>query len=261
VIDFGLFGDVIASEWTKLRSVRSTYWSLLATIVVGIGLSAAISAGTAHSYSTMSPIDQATFDPTSISLAGFFFAQLALGVFAIITMSAEYSTGTIRTTLSAVPQRGYVLAAKAVVVGLTALVVGIVTAFSSFYVGQAIFARHHLEAALGDPGVTRAVIGSALYVTALSLFALALGTVMRHTAGAITTLTGIFFLLPIVSGLLPDSWQVNGARYFPANAGSAITNVVSVSDSLTPWHGFGVFLIWVVALLTLAWYLLRHRDV
>jgi ABC-2 type transport system permease protein len=261
MIDIRLFGDVVASEWTKLRSVRSTYWSLFATVIVGVGLSAAICAGNAHSYSSMTLEQKLTFDPTSLSLAGFFFAQLALGVFAIITMSAEYSTGTIRTSLAAVPQRGYVLSAKALVVGVTSLVVGFGTAFASFYVGQLIFARHNLNASLGDPGVMRAVIGSALYVGGLSLFALALATIMRHTAGAITTLTGIVFLLPIVSQLLPDSWQVNGARYLPANAGSAITNVVQVSDSLGPWTGFGVFLIWVVGLLAVAWYLLRRRDV
>jgi ABC-2 type transport system permease protein len=261
MIDIGLFRDVLASEWTKLRSVRSTYWSILAAIVVGIGLSAAISAGNAHAYSHMSSQDRLTFDPTALSLAGFFFAQLALGVFAIVTITAEYSTGTIRTTLSAVPQRGYVLASKALLVSLTSLILGIGIAFASFSVSQLIFKGHHLNVPLSHPGVLRAVIGSALYVSALTLFALGIGAVIRHTAGAITVLTGVVFILPGVSQLLPDSWQNDLSRYFPANAGSVITNVVAQPNTLSPWTGFGVFLIWVVALLGAGWYLLRTRDV
>jgi ABC-2 type transport system permease protein len=261
MIDIGLFRDVLTSEWTKLRSVRSTYWSILAAIVVGIGLGAAISAGQAHAYSHFSLQDKLTFDPTSSSLVGFFFAQLALGVFAIITMSAEYSTGTIRTTLCAVPQRGYVLAAKAVLVSMVSLIVGIGIAFASFFLGQLIFKGHHLNVPLSHPGTLRAVIGSALYVSALTLFALGIATIIRHTAGAITILTGVVFILPGVSNLLPDSWQHDFARFFPANAGSAITNTVSVNNQLGPWAGFGVFMIWVVVLLGTGWYLLRARDV
>jgi ABC-2 type transport system permease protein len=261
VIDLPVFADVLKSEWTKLRSVRSTYWSIFAALVLGIGLGAAISAGSAHAYSHMSLQDKLTFDPTSNSLAGFFFAQLALGVFAIMTISSEYSTGTIRTTLSAVPQRGYVLAAKAALVGGVSLAVGLVIAFPSFWIGQLIFRGHHLDVPLSDPGVLRAVLGSALYVAALAVFSLGLGTVIRHTAGAITGLTAIAFIVPIFSNLLPDSWQNDMARYFPANAGGSITNVVPMPDALSPWTGYGVFLIWCVALLGAGWYLLRHRDV
>jgi ABC-2 type transport system permease protein len=261
MIDLGLFRDTLASEWTKLRSVRSTYWSILAAIVLGIGLGAAISAGSAHAYSHMSLQSKLTFDPTSNSLAGFFFAQLALGVFAIMTISSEYSTGTIRTTLSAVPQRGYVLAAKSALVGLVSLAVGLVIAFPSFWIGQLIFRGHHLDVPLSDPGVLRAVLGSALYVAALALFSLGLGTVIRHTAGAITGLTAIAFIIPIFSNLLPDTWQNDLSRYFPANAGGAITTVVASPHTLSPWEGYGVFLIWVAALLGAGWYVLRQRDV
>lgn len=261
MIDLPLFADVLKSEWTKLRSVRSTYWSILVAIILGIGLGAAISAGSAHAYPQMSLQDKLTFDPTSISLAGFFFAQLAIGVFAILTISSEYNTGTIRTTLSSIPQRGYVLAGKATMVGLVSLVVGLVIAFPSFWIGSVIFHAHHLDVPLSDPGVLRAVLGSALYLAALALFSLGLGAVIRHTAGAITALTAIAFIIPIFSNLLPDTWQNDLSRYFPANAGGSITTVVSAPHTLSPWAGFGVFLIWVFALLGAGWYLLRHRDV
>jgi len=251
----------VISEWTKLRSVRSTYWSIFAAIVVGIGLGAAISAGNAHAYSHMSRQDQLTFDPTALSTAGLFFAQLALGVMAIMTVTSEYSTGTIRTTLAAVPQRGYVLAAKAFLVSLLSLLIAAGIAFAGFFVGQAIFAGHNLDVSISAPGVLRAVIGAALYIGALALFAMGLAVILRHTAGAITGLTAIVFILPGVSNLLPDSWQHNLSRYFPANAGSSITSTVHQTNTLNPWPGYLVFVAWAALSLGIGWLLLRRRDV
>jgi ABC-2 type transport system permease protein len=262
MIDVGLFRDSLHSEWTKLRSVRSTYWSIIAAVVLAIGLGAAICAGQRHAYPQMSLHDKLTFDPTSVSQAGFFFAQLALGVFAIMTVSAEYSTGTIRTTLSAVPQRGYVLLAKCVLVSVLSFVVATASAFAAFFIGQLIFKGRHLNVPLSHPGTLRAVVGSGLYIAGLTLFSIGLASILRNTAGSITALAGIVFILPGVSQALPDSWQHDFARYLPANAGSSITNVITTgSDSLHPWTGFFVFLIWVAALLGVGWYLLRSRDV
>lgn len=261
MIDISLFRNVLASEWTKLRSVRSTYWSILIAIILGIGLSAAICAGTAASYSDFSLHDRLTFDATAISTSGLFFAQLALGVFAIVTMTAEYSTGSIRATMAAVPRRGYVLAAKAVMVGALSSVVAIGIAFAAFGIGQLIFARHGLSVGLADPGVFRAVAGSGLYIGGLVLLALGLATIIRHTAGAITALVAIVFIVPVVSNLLPASLQHEVSRYLPANAGSAITATVNVPELLTPWVGFAVFLGWAALSLGVGWYLLRTRDV
>jgi ABC-2 type transport system permease protein len=261
MIDIGLFGDVIASEWTKFRSVRSTYWSILIAIVLGIGLGALLAFASAHAYPRMTSSQQQSLDPTSISTAGLFFAQLALGVTAIMTVTSEYSTGTIRTTLCAVPQRGYVLAAKGLILAVVAIVVSTAIAFIAFFIGQAIFTSHHLNVSLSDPGVLRAVVGGGLYMGGLVVLAMGLATIIRHTAGAITTLVGLVFVLPAVSNALPQNWQQDLARYFPANAGGAITNVVPSSTSLGPWAGFAVFLIWVAVIAGSGWYLLRHRDV
>jgi hypothetical protein len=261
MIDLGLFRDVLVSEWTKLRTVRSTYWCVLVSIIVGVGLGAAISAGSAASYSQESAHDQYLFDPAAISLAGLFFSQLALGVFAIITMSSEYSTGMIRTTIAAVPQRGYVLAAKAAIVAIVSFVTSIAVAFTAFPIGQAILNRHHLGVSLSAPHVARAVLGGGLYIGALSMLALGLATIIRHTAGAITALVAVVFIIPIVTQLLPDSLQHDFARYLPANAGSAITNVVQTSDSLGPWAGYAVFLGWVALVIGAGWYMLRTKDV
>lgn len=260
MIDAGVFRGALASEWTKLRSVRSTYWCVLAAIVLGIGIGAAASAGNAHSYNQMSLQDRLTFDPTAISLAGLFFAQLALGVLAIMAVSSEYSTGTIRTSLCAVPQRGYVLGAKALLTSATCLVVALGTAFGSYEIGQLIFSGHHLNSTLSEPGVLRAVIGGGLYIAGLALLAMGLAAIIRHTAGAITALVGVVFILPIVTSFLPDDWQ-RFTRFLPATAGGAITTVVRTGTSLAPWAGYAVFLGWAALLLGIGWYLLRSRDV
>jgi ABC-type transport system involved in multi-copper enzyme maturation permease subunit len=209
----------------------------------------------------MSLSDKATFDPTSLSTAGLFFAQLALGVMAILAITSEYSTGTVRTTLSAVPQRGYVLAAKSLLLGVVCLVLALIIAFAAFFVGQAIFTHYHLNVSISAPGVLRAVVGAGLYLAVLAVFAIGLGTIIRHTAGAITALTAIVFILPGVTGLLPDVWQRDLSRYLPANAGGAITSVVHQNNSLPPWGGFAVFVGWAALSIGIGWYLLRTRDV
>jgi hypothetical protein len=176
-------------------------------------------------------------------------------------MSAEYTTGSIRATIAAVPRRGYVLAAKAVLVAVVSVIVAVGVSFAAFEIGQLIFERHHLQVSLTDPGVTRAVLGSGLYIGALTLLALGLATIIRHTAGAITTLVALVFIVPIVSNLLPESLQRDFSRYLPANAGSAITATVRVPELLSPWVGYAVFVGWSGLALGIGWYLLRTRDV
>src|SRR5579864_722636 len=177
------FRGTLNSEFTKIRSVRSTYWTLLVLLAVSIGIGAAISAGTAASWSHTSAADRATFDATQASIAGLFFlGQLVIVVLGAIVLTAEYSTGMIRTSLTAMPRRVTVYAAKAIVFALVALVVTIVTAFVAFFLGQAILTSTHESATLSQPNVLRAVIGGALYVTLCGLFAFAAGTIFRHTA-------------------------------------------------------------------------------
>jgi ABC-type transport system involved in multi-copper enzyme maturation permease subunit len=244
--DVGLLRDSFRSEWTKLWSVRSTYWTLFATLVLGVGFGALISWGAGHSFASDSPGDKATFDPTAVSLAGMFLGQLALGVMAIILMTSEYSTGSIRTTMSATPQRGYVLAAKTLIIATGGLLI------------------YGLNVSLSNSTVLRAVVGSALYLAVLMLFALGLATLIRHTAGTITILVGIVFILPIFLPLLPDMWQHDLVRYLPSEAGRALISTVpgdNPSNTLPPWGGFAVFLAWAAALLGAGWLVLRRRDV
>src|SRR5882757_203860 len=166
------FGGTLRSEFTKIRSVRSTYWTLLVLLVISVGIGAAICAGTAANWDQASAADRATFDATQVSIAGLFFlGQLVIVVFGAIVLTAEYSTGMIRTSLTAMPRRVTVYAAKALVFAVVALVVTLVAAFIAFFLGQALLASTHESATLSQPNVLRAVIGGALYVTLCGLFA------------------------------------------------------------------------------------------
>ena len=152
------------------------------------------------------------------------------------------------------------LAAKAVIFAVLIFVLGEIVAFSSFFIGSAIL-HSHLPVSLSDPGFARAVFGAGLYLTVLGLFALAIGALLRHTAGAITTVIGVVLVLPILSGLLPGTWGAHINAYLPEQAGSMITHAhQQSSDLLSPWQGFGVFCVWTAILLVAAGYLLKRRD-
>ena len=247
--------DVVRSEWTKLRSVRSTYWSAIAAVVIAVGIGALVCLGSSTGNST------APSDPAGTSLAGMFLAQVAFAIVGVLAMSAEYSTGMIRTTFSAVPQRGYVLAGKAVVLGVSAFLLATATAFVSFFIGQSILSRRSYDIGLGAPGVLRVVIGAGLYTGVLVLLSMALAAILRNTAGTITAVIGLLFVLPIIIAFLPDRWQNDVGRFTPINAGTTIVNVTRQSDALGPWAGFAVFCAWTVLAGAIAWWTLRRRDV
>jgi ABC-2 type transport system permease protein len=274
-----------AAEWTKLWSVRSTTWTLVATGVAVVGL-CALSTG------TISPTD-VVGDPTRRSLIGIFLGQLIFGVLGVLVMSAEYGTGTIRSTLSAVPRRNYVLAAKVIVFGAVAVVVSEVLSFAAFGLGQAILSAkhavgsstaikqrahqlgltvpHHLQAflssgsaSLGQPGVLRAVVGAGLYLAVLGLLALGLATIIRHTAGAISAFVGAVLVLPLIVQALPTSISHAVARYLPANIGLVMFSTQGTPDRLgpafSPWVGFGLLALYAVAALVMGAWVLTRRD-
>jgi ABC-type transport system involved in multi-copper enzyme maturation permease subunit len=256
-------GGTLRSEFTKLRSVRSTYWTLIVLLVVSIGIGAAISAGTAANWSHTGPGDRASFDPTQASVAGLFYlGQLVIVVLGAMTFTSEYSTGMIRTSLTAMPRRPVIYAAKAVVFTCVAFVVTLVAAFIAFFLGQALLASTHDTASLSQPNVLRAVLGSAIYVTTCGLFAYAVGAILRHTAGAITTVIGLLFVVPILANLLPNSWYIDVERWLPDAAGRALSVTVGGNDPnlFSPWGQYAVFAIYTVVLLLVGATLFRRRD-
>jgi hypothetical protein len=253
-------GAAIRAEWTKMRSVRSTMWTLLVTIALAIGFGVLVSVSQINSWDTLDPAVRAHFDPTSFSLSGLFLAQIAVGVLGVLLITSEYATGQIRATLAATPQRLTVLTAKATTFIAVVLTIGLVSSFSAFFAGQAIFSAKGVDASLSDPGVLRAVIGGALYLAAVGLLGLGLGTILRRTAGAISALVGVLVIVPLVAGFFPASWNQSVGKFFPARAGTAIFNVVPDPTALSPWIGYTVLLAYTALALLAGGLLLARRD-
>ncbi|HEY1485565.1 MAG TPA: ABC transporter permease subunit [Micromonosporaceae bacterium] len=254
------FAHVLRSEWTKFWSVRSTAWTLLVLFVATVGISVLASWGTSHSFATMPASQRRTLDVTNLALAGIGLGQLAFVVLGALTITTEYSTGGIKATLTAVPERLRVLFSKAVVLAIVSLVVGLITAFVSFFVAMPFWNVHHLEAHLGDPGVLRAVIGGGLYLFASAMFGFALGAIVRHTAGAITGGIALLLVVAPLLNLLPGSWGHTIYKYFTSNAGGQIITTVQDPKLLTPWAGYITMTVWwVVPLIVGAW-LMKRRD-
>jgi hypothetical protein len=254
------FGDVLRSEWTKLRSVRSTFWALTATVVLGVGLGAVISAAAAHGYAKSSVSGKLGWDPTAVSLDGIGIATLAIAVLGVLCISSEYSSGMIRTSLIAVPKRGRVLAAKSLVFAVVTFVVGEVPSFTAFFVGQALISGHAPHAALGDPGVARAVVGAGLYLTALAVLSVAAGALLRHPAAAITCMMAVLFVLPGS----PRRCRTRGGTRSPSSGrprpGASSPASYHSAHTLQPWPGFGVMCLFVAIVYAIAWTLLDRRD-
>lgn len=254
---------VLRSEWVKLRSVRSSTVTLAAAagalLVVGLIFSAILGGV----LSTGEAPDEFGGDPAGAALAGVMIAQLIIGVLGVLAVTSEYATGMIRSTLTAVPARLPVLWAKAAVLTFATLPLLVVTALVVFFAGQALIGTNGLEtAALGDPGVLRAVLATAAYLTGVALIGLAVGTLLRSTAAAISTLFGMVFLLPgLGSILLPASWRDDVLQLLPSNAGSAFTSVQPGPELLSAGAGAAVFAAWIVVPLVAAAVALRRRSV
>src|SRR6516165_5958173 len=283
----GLAG-ALRSEFTKLRSVRSTYWTIAALFIVSVGVAAIAGAGIANNIHN-NPWNKAGADAAQASLIAFFeIGQLIIAVLGALVITSEYST--------AMPRRGTVYAAKLIVFGAVALIVSLITSFVSFFVGQAAMSGSGVSASLfhsitiprdvnmspgpqgpnGPPSyhfigtivispstVLTAIIGSALFVTVVALIAFALGSIIRHTAGAITSVIGLMFVLPIIIQVaLPDTWRWDVMRFFPDAAGRVLSKTIGQTEPhlWSAWPQFGVTLIYAAVLLVIGAYLFRKRD-
>jgi ABC-2 type transport system permease protein len=230
---------VALSEWTKLRSVRSTRWSLLAAVVGTIGIAALACAVVANHYPRMDAHEKANFHPLEVNFVGVLLAQLAIGVLGVLVITGEYSTGMIRSTLIAVPKRLPVLWAKLAVHAVVSFVLMVPSVLIGFFASQAILSRHHiLQISFGAPGVARSVLGGAVYVMLVGIFALGIGAIVRSTAGGIATFAGIFFVIPPLMNILPASWNDAISKYLPSEAGRQLFSLHQGAHSLSPlWGG------------------------
>jgi ABC-2 type transport system permease protein len=253
------FRALATSEWLKLRSTRSTWWTLLVFAAGMIGI--AILVLSHQHWASMNAADRASFDPTNDSYAGLALGQLAVGVLGVLAITSEFSSGLIRATFAAAPRRPLVLAAKTAVVGAVALVAGEILAFAAFAAGEAVLRAPAPHAALAQPGVLRAVLMAGAYPALIGLIGLGLGAVIRHTAGAISALVGVLFVLPLILVPLGTSIQNSVGQFMPMIiAENSLTAVKPVPHSLSPGLGFAVLCLYAAAALAVGGWALARRD-
>jgi hypothetical protein len=250
----------VRSEWTKFWTVRSTRWSLLVATVLTIGFPILASTVIATHWGSRGPHDRADFNPLDPALIGSQIAQLAIGVLGVLVVSGEYSTGMIRATLTAVPKRLPVLWAKAGVFAVVTFVLMLPSVLIAFFASQSILSRHDASYSWHHPGVSRAVIGAALYLVVVAVLTVGMGAILRSTAGGIAAFAAIFFVLPPLMDVLPSSWNNAISPYLPSNAGRAVIQLTRDSSSLAPWTGFGVFVLYAAIALAAGACVLKLRD-
>ena len=252
---------VVLSEWTKLHSLRSSRWSLLVAGLLTVGFPLLFATILSNRWSHLSPRERAHRQPLDVALSGVNVAQLAIGVLGVLLISGEYSTGMIRSTFVAVPKRLPVLWAKAIVYAAVTLALTVPAVMIGFFGSQAILRNHHiLELSFSHPGVARTVLGGAVYLTLVGVFALGLGAILRNTAGGIATFAAIMFVISPLLNILPSDWNNAINPYLPSTAGNAIFSLTHGSDTLGPWPGFALFCGYTALSLAIAAVLLVRRD-
>jgi hypothetical protein len=254
----------ISAEWLKLRSVRSTVWTLVVTVFLCVGIGALLSWAQRSHWPKASLQEHFAFNPLNdAALSGFLFAPLAIGVIGVLIMSSEYSSGSIRATLSAQPRRVSVLLSKAAVLFATTLVVGEVCSFASFYVGMAILRGVTPTDTLSSPGVLRAILLAGLSLALLALFALGIATMLRHTAGSITVYVCILLVLLIIVTALPSSWNTHVFKYLPEILAATMRSSppeATSAETFSPWVSTLVLAAYALAALIGGGVLLSRRD-
>ena len=256
----GVFLAAVRSEWTKLSTVRSTMWALIITVVSTVGFGVLLTAIAVDQWDHRSLAEVTGFDPLLYSFAGLNVAQLCIGVLGVLVMTSEYATGMIRLTFGATPQRRLLLGAKVLTFSVVIAVVSLVSCVTAFFIGQAILATKHAGVSITDPGVLRAVLGGAVHMVFIGVIAVAVGTIVRHTAGAVAVLFGVLLIIPGLVQLLPQPWNNDVTLYLPSSAGSAMSAVVRFPNLLSPLGGFLVLTAYAVAMLAVASIVLVRRD-
>jgi ABC-type transport system involved in multi-copper enzyme maturation permease subunit len=252
---------VVRSETTKLRTLRSTRWSLLAAVVAMGGLGPLVAAVQMSRWAQLDAHERIGYDAINTGVGGYHLAQLAIGVLGVLVITGEYATGMIRSSLMAVPRRLPVLWAKAGVFAAVTFVLMLAATLISFLAVQAIVTQHDVQRSLGDPGALRTVVGTALFLTVLGVLCVGIGGIVRNTAGGIATFVGLLFVLPGISAILPASLNDSISPYLPLNAGTTIaTSTFDNQHHLSHWGGFALFCGYALVALVGAAVSLRRRD-
>ena len=259
------FLGLMRSEWIKLRSLRSTVWSFVLLIVLGIAVAALMSIASAVQLggvglSMQIPAGDQALILLSSATSGVFLGQMIVAILGVISITGEYSTGMIKSTLTAVPRRLPALAAKAIVMFLATFVVGLVSAVTSFGVASLLLLGEGLSANLFDPIVLVPLLASALYLALVAVFALGVGAFLRSSAGSIALAVGTLLVLPVIVGLIPADWALSITPFLLPNAGVEMFAQTGTSAIVEPWQNLLVVLGWVAASLATAALLLKRRD-
>jgi len=249
---------VLRSEWIKMCSLRSTALTMAAAVVTMVGAGWIIGGVTNAYWSTLRPEELLTFSAIDRTLVGYNFAQLAVGVLGVLLVTGEYATGMIRATFATVPKRLPVLWAKASLYGCVTFVLMLAAALTAFLGGQQFLGVHGTN--LAATGALQAIVGVAGYLALIGVFSVALGFIIRSTAGGIATVFGLLFVLPGVGLLLPSSWQLHLLPYLPSNAGTSLISMHPAEGSLSVTNGVLVLFVWVAVALVAAAVLVKRRD-
>jgi hypothetical protein len=250
--------DLVTSEWTKFRSVRSTFWVLLVAVVTPVAVSAVVAFAFAHTPKAGAG-SKPPSDPLLPEVISLEYAVIAVAVLGVLAFTSEYSSGLIRVTFAAAPRRRAVLAAKAAVLAAVTLTVGEAVAFASFGLDQAVLAGHHQGVSLGHPGVPGAVLCAGLLLCVCTLLGLALGAIVRHTAGGIAATIAVI-VVPAILALLPSPWNGRIGRFTLLEAAGQVTALHPAADLFSPAWSLLVLLAWPGIALAAAAVLITRRD-
>lgn len=254
-------GDVVKSEWIKFRTVRSSVMGVIVFFVLTLGLGGLISWAIRSHWSQSSVADKLTFDPVSSSLAGIIFAQFAVGVIGVLFITSEYSSGSIRTTLTAVSNRLRLISAKAIVIAVSLIVVSEIVCIATFELGQAIFKGVVTPtASLSNGADLRSVLLAGVYLTLLTIAGFALGLIVRHSAACISIFVSILLIVPIIFAFLPQSWQNSYQKYLPSELGRSMMSPFPPAHHLGAWNAFILLVIYVIVVSGVGVTLMIRRD-
>jgi len=269
------FGGILVSEWIKLRSLRSTVWCYIILIVISIGLSPLMAFAFASQVSDpgMSvDFETAQSIAAQVATTSIGFSQLVVSVLGALVITGEYSTGMIRSTLTAVPKRLPALFGKAAVFGVVTFVVGFVALLVGLLVAIPVLGNGDIPVDLTDGALWVTLAGGAAYLALIGLFSLAIGAIIRNSAGGIAAALGAILVLPTIVSVFAvismQEWVGNLNNLLPSNAGSRmyaypvgmLQEQFMVGTQLEPWQGALVLLVWIAALFLLASVLLKRRD-
>ncbi len=248
------------AEWIKFRSVRSSIMGVLVFVVLTLGLGALITVAVRSHWHETTPVNRLTFDPVSTSLAGTIFAQFAVGVIGVLLISSEYSSGSIRTSLAAVPNRVRLAASKLIVLSVSILFISEIVCLIAFVMGQAIFSGVVPTDSLANGAVLRSVVLAGIYLTLLAVFGFALGLILRQSAACISVFTSLLLVLPIIVLFLPQSWQNAFTKYEPSALGRAMMSTTPPAQMFGAWTAFLILALYVAVTLGSGLFLLQRRD-